>query len=93
MQKQSGEARHGGWPPLGPPHGNECPVRTGIQHIQTFGEAFGQKSDAAHGQSEHSGESTRSGYPDENQSVDQKWDGADGLEEHPGKACGRVTET
>ena len=59
-------------------HGDECPVRTRIQHIQTFGEAFGQKSDAAHGQGQHSGEGTGTGYPDEDQPVDQKRDGADG---------------
>ena len=59
-------------------HGKECPVRAWVQHIQAFGEAFGQKADAAHGEGQHSGEGARTGYPDENQSVNQKWDGADG---------------
>lgn len=54
------------------------PVRAWVQHIQAFGEAFGQKADAAHGEGQHSGEGARTGYPDENQSVNQKWDGADG---------------
>ena len=58
-------------------HGEERPVRAGIDGLQTFGEALCEKSDAADSSRQDTCEGAGTGDPDKDQSVDQERDRPD----------------